>query len=92
MVSSLDIDGDVQDMAGGEWLLDMIGSYIRNQDVECMGKRTWVRVRVAWRHGRFGLFIGNQDVKGMKGCEWVELRCRGHGRLCEYLKHGQFNR
>eukprot|EP00978_Attheya_sp_CCMP212_P024494 scaffold76971_cov33-Attheya_sp.AAC.1 len=47
------------------------------------------RLWVAWRHGRFGLFIGNQDVKGMRGCEWVELRCRGHWRLWQSLKHDQ---
>eukprot|EP00978_Attheya_sp_CCMP212_P005470 scaffold12252_cov37-Attheya_sp.AAC.2 len=38
MVSSLDIHGDVQDMACCEGLLDMVGSYIRNQDVKGMGK------------------------------------------------------
>eukprot|EP00978_Attheya_sp_CCMP212_P031299 scaffold117776_cov44-Attheya_sp.AAC.2 len=34
---SLDIDQDVEHMAGCEWLRDMVGSYIRNQDVEGMG-------------------------------------------------------
>eukprot|EP00978_Attheya_sp_CCMP212_P043854 scaffold293314_cov41-Attheya_sp.AAC.1 len=35
--SSIDDNRDVEDMAGCEWLLDMVGSYIRNQDVEGMG-------------------------------------------------------
>ena len=37
MVSSFEIDGDVQGMEGCEWLLDMVSSYIGNQDVEFMG-------------------------------------------------------
>ena len=37
MVGSIDVSRYVEDMAGCEWLLDMVDSYIRNQDIKDMG-------------------------------------------------------